>query len=261
MFKLNRREFMQASTAAMMLASARLPASPGNPAQIKETEKGIEVRGSKYTWHWFQADDRVRFLDQHGLLMTKGILQPAVIVQPGADKKARKCSPGKPTGHDINDRSVTINYTGVNGNGKLAVTWRFDDEALWLDPVIYESPASENIVSLHYFAQGTGEDARPTLDNYYLILPGISESPAVSPIVTSDLGLNLTSWLGRGSSPAPGCFSNGVCPRISSAGLSEIEGEAPYPRSRSICPEHFVAASPSFPPATFSLKPAMGCTA
>ena len=48
------------------------------------------------------------------------------------------------------------------------------------------------------------EAARPTLENFYLILPGISESPGVSPIVTSDLGLNMTSWLGRGSSPTPG---------------------------------------------------------
>ncbi len=86
----------------------------------------------------------------------------------------------------------------------MSVTWQFEDEALWLEPVVYKSSDAENVVALHYFAQGSGEDARPTLDNFYLILPGISESPGVSPIVTSDLGLNLTSWLGRGSSPAPG---------------------------------------------------------
>jgi hypothetical protein len=69
---------------------------------------------------------------------------------------------------------------------------------------VYDSPNTENIVALHYFARGTGQAARPTLENFYLILPGISESPGMSPIVTSDLGLNMTSWLGRGSSPTPG---------------------------------------------------------
>ncbi|HXJ96689.1 MAG TPA: hypothetical protein VMT20_27940 [Terriglobia bacterium] len=132
------------------------------------------------------------------------MLQPAVIVQPDENKRARRCAPGKPISDGPEGDSYAVSYGSVNGSGKLSLTWRFEEEALWLEPVVYESPNPANIVALHYFAQGTGEDARPTLDNFYLIIPGICESPAVSPIVTSDLGLNLTSWLGRGSSPAPG---------------------------------------------------------
>src|ERR1019366_2438639 len=204
MFRLNRREFIQASTASLLMNSIRGSVSPGNPAEIKETAKGVQVKGKNYTWEWSQADDQFRLLDQQGLLMTSGILQPAVIVQPGTDRRARKCTAGKPSAHTLKDGRFTVSYEGVNGSGKLTVTWRFEEEALWLDPVVYESSETENVVAVHYFAQGTGDDARPTLDNFYLILPGISESSAVSPIVTSDLGLNLTSWLGRGSSPAPG---------------------------------------------------------
>ena len=204
MIRLNRREFIQASAASLLLNSVKVSASPGIPAKVDETAKGVQVKGNNYTWEWSQADDQFRLLDKQGLLMTSGSLQPAVIVQRGTNKQARKCTPGKPATHTAKDGSFTVNYAGVNGSGKLTVTWRFEDEALWLDPIVYESSEPENVVALHYFAQGTGEDARPTLDNFYLILPGISESSAVSPIVTSDLGLNLTSWLGRGSSPTPG---------------------------------------------------------
>ena len=132
MIRWNRREFIQASTASMLLNSVKLSAAPGNRAKISETAEGIEVTGKNYNWKWFQADDRFRFSDQHSLLMTKGILQPAVIVQPGANKQARKCTPGKPATHLIKEDSVTINYEGVNGNGKLSVSWRFEDEGFWM---------------------------------------------------------------------------------------------------------------------------------
>jgi hypothetical protein len=204
MSKLNRREFIQASTASLLLSDGTASASPGNPAEIDETAKGIQIKRKNYTWEWSQADDRFRLLDKDGLVMTSGILQPAVIVQPGTNKQARKCTSGKPATHASKDGSFTVSYAGVNGNSQLSITWQFEDEALWLEPVVYESSDPDNVVALHYFAQGSGEDVRPTLDNFYLVLPGISESPGVSPIVTSDLGLNLTSWLGRGSSPAPG---------------------------------------------------------
>jgi hypothetical protein len=224
MIRLNRREFIQASTASMLLKSVKLSAASGSPAKISETAEGIEVTGKNYIWQWFQADDRLRILDNQRMLTTKGLCQPAVIVQPGANKQARKCTPGKPAAHAIKGDKVTLTYSGVNGNANVSVTWRLEDQGFWMEPVIYESSESENIVALHYFAQGTGEDARPTLDNYYLILPGISESPAVSPIVTSDLGLNLTSWLGRGSSPAPGLLQQWGLPAHFFCGFERNRG-------------------------------------
>lgn len=204
MSHLSRREFIQASTASLMLSSLKLSASPGSPVNVNETAAGVQAKGENYTWEWSQTDDRFRLLDQRDLVMTSGILQPAIIVQRGSDSHARKCTPGKVANHTTADSAFTVSYAGVNGTGKVTVTWRFENQAFWLDPIIYESSEAEDVVSLHYFAQGAGEDATPTLNNFYLILPGISESSAVSPIVTSDLGLNLTSWLGRGSSPAPG---------------------------------------------------------
>jgi len=219
MTRLNRREFIQASTASLLLDGAKVSASPGGPGETADSAQSVRVEQKSYTWEWSPSDDRFRLLDKEGRMMTSGILQPAVIVQRGGNKQARKCVSGKPAGHTARDGSVTVSYAGVNGNGRLSVTWRFDDEALWLDPIVYDSADSENIVALHYFAQGTGEAARPTLDNFYLILPGICESPGMSPIVTSDLGLNMTSWLGRGSSPTPGLLQQWGLPAHFFCGL------------------------------------------
>jgi len=204
MTRLNRREFIQASTASLVLDGVKVSAFQGDSGKVADSVESLRVERKSYTWEWSPRDDRFRLRDKQGRVMTSGILQPAIIVQPGTNKQARKCVSGKPEGHNAKDNSFTASYAGVNGNGKLSVTWRFEDEALWLEPIVYDSPNIENIVALHYFARGTGQAARPTLDNFYLILPGISESPGMSPLVTSDLGLNMTSWLGRGSSPTPG---------------------------------------------------------
>jgi hypothetical protein len=226
MTRLNRREFIQASTASLLLDSVKVPASPDGPGKIDDSAKSVRVKEKNYTWEWSPRDDRFRLLDKQGRVMTSGTLQPAVIVQPGRNKQARKCVSGKPVGHSVKDGSVTVSYAGVNGNGKLSVTWRFEDEALWLEPIVYDSPNSENIVALHYSARGTGQAARPTLDNFYLILPGISESPGMSPIVTSDLGLNMTSWLGRGSSPTPGLLQQWGLPAHFFCGLHRTKSGA-----------------------------------
>ncbi len=204
MTRLNRRKFIQASAATLLLEGVPTTAVAGDQGEVAGSAPSVRVERKSYAWEWSPKDDRFRLLDKQGRVMTSGVLQPAVIVQPGRNKQARKCVSGKVVGHSAKEGSVAVNYAGVNGNGKLSVTWRFEDNALWLDPVLYDSADSENIVALHYFAEGTGEAARPTLDNFYLILPGICESPGISPIVTADLGLKLTSWLGRGSSPAPG---------------------------------------------------------
>jgi len=204
MTRLSRRRFIQTSAASLLLENVSSSASPADAGQSDVSAQLVRVEKKNYSWEWSAQDDRFRLLDGQGRVMTSGILQPAVIVQPGTDKQARKCTSGKLAGHRQREGDITVNYAGVNGDARISVTWRFEEEALWLEPVVYESANIENIVALHYFARGTSQGASPTLENFYLILPGISESPGMSPIVTGNLELNMTSWLGRGSSPTPG---------------------------------------------------------
>ena len=54
---------------------------------------------------------------------------------------------------------------------------------MWTEPVIYETRATEDVVSLHYFSDAAGKDIKPLLHSSYLVVPGISESSSISPIM------------------------------------------------------------------------------
>ena len=100
---------------------------------------------------------------------------------------------------NVTNGRVTFDYESVNGAAHLSVTWRFDEHGIWLEPVVYEATSAEDVVSLHYFAETKNTAAVPSLQASFFIVPGISESPSISPIVRRDVHLNETVWLGRGS--------------------------------------------------------------
>ena len=70
MTRLNRREFIQASTASLLLDSVNVPASPGGPGKIDD--RAVRVEKKNYTWEWSPRDDRFRLLDRQGRVMTRG---------------------------------------------------------------------------------------------------------------------------------------------------------------------------------------------
>jgi hypothetical protein len=87
------------------------------------------------------------------------------------------------------------------------MTWRFEDNGMWLEPISYKTSAPEDVVSLHYFAVGTGEHPRPSLTSDYLVLPGVNESSALSPIINvGNFGADLKGryWLGHSMMSDPG---------------------------------------------------------
>ncbi len=203
----NRRRFLQYGAASCFALSAELKATPASPASVTKRGSIVQAQGHEYTWAWNQETDQFRLLDRWGLEITSGKLQPAVIVQSVNKGSARRAVAGKPAKAEVQGNSVHIRYEGVNGSGSLILTWRFEDDGFWLEPVIYESADAEDVVSLHYFAQGIGDAARPTLQSQYFVLPGVSETSALSPILHSDFGgakIDATFWVGRGWSGGPG---------------------------------------------------------
>ncbi len=199
---MNRRRFVQVTTSAMVaVASHRLKSQVPAPGL---TSAGGVVRaiGSNYTWEYLQAEDRFRLMDAKGRLMVSSRMQPAVVVAPVAEPGTRRCNPGKAAEVKVDGDRVRIAYEGVNGGARLSVSWRFDAQGIWLEPVIYESRAPEDVVSLHYFSDVSSGKGEASLHASFLVVPGISEGPGVSPIVRDDVHLNETVCLGRGSSVA-----------------------------------------------------------
>lgn len=199
MTTLSRRTFVHLSTGALLAsASSRLF---GNTDAPSITRQGGEVRveGSNYIWEYSEASDTFRLRDSKKRLIVSGKLQPAVIVCPTQDPLRRQCSPGNARIHQTDRDHVTIQYEKVNGAATVSVTWRFDEHSIWVDPIIYDTPSAEDIVSLYYFSEANGATSKAALHATYLVVPGISEGSSVSPIVRDDVHLNENVWLGRGS--------------------------------------------------------------
>lgn len=221
---LDRRHLLQLSTASVLCAGLRSNASQF-PARITEDGNTIRAQGRGYQWEWSQESDRFRLLDGKGRTMATGSLQPAVIVS-GPGERGPRCSPGKLSSKTVTGNRVAISYEGVNGTAKVTIAWRFDEDALWYEPVVYDATIAEDVVSVHLFAKAAGQDAEPTLQHTYLIQPGISESSGISPVLPTGAawslgaGQNLTSWLGHGGGGISGTMQQWGLPTHFFCGLS-----------------------------------------
>ncbi len=157
------------------------------------------MKGANYAWEYKQADDSFRMLDSNGRTMAGGKVQPSVVVAPAGTPTERVCTAGKAVGPQIAGSKISFMYEGVNGTASLSIAWRFDEEGIWTEPIVYDPQAAEDIVSVHYFTQSDGPMHTPSLLSSYLVVPGISEGSAISPILWNSVKLDESVWLGRGS--------------------------------------------------------------
>jgi hypothetical protein len=195
---LNRRTFTQLTTGALFAAaSKRLLPNTGKPV-ITTNEGGVRVEGGNYLWEYSINDDRFRISDEKHREIVSGKMQPAIMVAAANDPMQRVCSAGKAMPPKAEPGKVTFEYSGVNGGSHAAFSWRFEDRAIWTDAITYDTPEAQDIVSLHYFCDANPSEAEPTLHSDFLVVPGICEGDAVSPIL-QELNFDEELWLGHGS--------------------------------------------------------------
>ena len=199
----NRRTFVKLSCGAVLGAASSRVFGLTDAPSISSLPGAIRVTGSNYTWEYSQNNDTFKLRDSKSRLIVSGRMQPAVVVAPAGEPALRQCTLGKASAPRSEKDRVTVDYEGVNGSGRLSVTWRFDEHGIWTEPIVYEAAAAQDVVSLHYFADVKDGKPLPLLHANYLVVPGISESAAISPIMRDYVSLNESVWLGRGSS-APG---------------------------------------------------------
>jgi hypothetical protein len=208
--RLNRRTFMQLSSGAvtsgaLVLAASRKVMAQAAATKVTSKDGKIRVEAAAYAWEYAQADDSFRLLDDKGRVIVSGRMQPSIVVAPSGDPSRRLCTQGKALAPRVEDGKVLLIYEGVNGAARVFLNWRFDDYGAWLEPIEYDSAAEEDVVSVHYFTYADGLKHSPSLSASYLVVPGISEGDAVSPILYQTTQLNESVWLGRGSF-TPGLF-------------------------------------------------------
>src|SRR6185437_2991561 len=178
----DRRTFVQLSTGALLTAASRNLLGQSGTPRIAGQDGVIKVQSPNYSWEYLQADDTFSLRDSENRLMAMGTVQPAVIVAPIENPSLRHCTLGKMTGHHAEPGRIRFDYEDVNGTSGLSVTWRFDEHGLWTEPVVYQASTAQDVVSLHYFANPSGTTITPSLRCSVVVVPGICQSPAVSPI-------------------------------------------------------------------------------
>ena len=155
--------------------------------------ESILVSRTAYSLEWSPVTDRFTIKDNRGLLVLAAQLQPAVILE------KRIPSRGSVSHSVLVGDLLTVEYRDVNGSDRLRLSVRLDDLGVWFDTAEYDSDRTDEVVSTLAFADWPNGEPIPGIECDYVVHPGSSESSALGPVTPSQLGLDLTTWLGRGS--------------------------------------------------------------
>lgn len=160
--------------------------------QVTRDAGTLRIVTPAYAWAWNEQDDTLTLTDRLGNVIATGPIQPSVVV----DRDGQKAAPGTPRLDTVSDDTIGITYVGANGHATITTTWRFEDTRFWLEPIGYASTATESIVRLFHFGQWDGSDVRPTLQSHYHVIPGLTMTTALGPVVNADARFRLTAGIG-----------------------------------------------------------------
>jgi hypothetical protein len=192
-----RRSFIECSAAAFAAACAKPVLAAAAKPSVALTHDSLQIRASRYSFSWSWTTDAFTVDDASGKRIAWGPLQPAVLTASAEDPAKQRCSPGQAGVPTIHQNRIEITYSGVNEGARLTLVLRFDDSGFWMEPVLYESPAADDIVSLHYFCKPEAQLLLPALRASHITAPGIAENAAVSPIEQAAIRLEQTVSLGH----------------------------------------------------------------
>ena len=162
--------------------------------QVSDDGDSVEVRTPAYRWRWSRGTDEFVVTDDRDRRVASAPLQPVVEVVDGSgtDRTAR----GQVAEVQIDGDELTVRYADVNGHARVQVRLRFEEERLWFEPLRYLDGNDHDVVAVHLFSSAA---QHPALRMTHLVQPGLSMTPALSPVLPTEIGLDVTSWLGRGS--------------------------------------------------------------
>lgn len=159
----------------------------------------IIISTPTYRWEWDNSSDMFSLYDSQNRLIGSGEHQPFIVTAPSmAGCRARERS------FEMDGDCLHILYRGVNGASRLTVTWLFRTDSISLQPLLYESATEEDIQQIIYFASLAGDYYKPSFYSRYAVLPGLSMSTNISPVVDLHSRLSVTTVLGSGAMRGPG---------------------------------------------------------
>jgi hypothetical protein len=168
--------------------------------QIQASDRKVTVTSPIYCWEWDRDTDILFLYDSERRVIGHGHHQPFLLTtlnQNGVpfQNKTFKTGPG----------NISITYRGDReSDQQLTVSWHFKEDHILLDPVHYRSPLAEDILQVVYFPEAAGETYRPSFYSRYAVVPGLSMSPNISPVIDLHSRLSTTAVLGAGAMRGPG---------------------------------------------------------
>lgn len=146
----------------------------------------IQVQSPIYSWCWEKETDTLSIFDAKNRLISKSKHQPQILPIDVQDVK--------PT-YKIKGNDIQITYTSTKNASYLTVKWSFHTTFISLQPLDYYSPNQQSISQIIYF---------PNFYSHYAVVPGLSMTTNISPIVDLHSNLNVTTVLGSGAMRGPG---------------------------------------------------------
>ena len=158
----------------------------------------IQVSSPTYSWEWEAQTDLFTIYDSEKRLITRGHHQPYIVTTSRHELRAAQ------NFFEIDNDRVSIIYAGINGASRLTVSWLFKTDFISLEPLRYESSTAEDIVQVVYFPEADSDSYKPSMYSRYAVVPGLSMSTNISPVVDLHSRLSVTAVLGSGAMRGPG---------------------------------------------------------
>lgn len=153
---------------------------------IQENSGKIQVQAVTYNWCWEAETDTLSIFDAQNRLITKSKHQPQILPSDFQDATSS---------YEIKDNAIRITYHSTKTASTLTATWFFHSTFISLQPFNYHSPNQSNISQIVYF---------PNFYSHYAVVPGLSMTTNISPIVDLHSNISVTSVLGSGAMRGPG---------------------------------------------------------
>jgi len=157
----------------------------------------IQVSTSNYIWEWNSDTDQFWLHDKYGRLISRTQHKPLCITSPIQLEFTTAT-------HEIGDDQIRITYHGQDPASSLTVVWSFHPDFISLEPFLLTLPAEVDLVRIVYFPEPDGNSYKPSMYSHYAVVPGLTMSTNISPIVDLHSRLNTTAVLGSGAMRGPG---------------------------------------------------------
>ena len=157
----------------------------------------IRVSTPTYTWKWNATNDTIWLHDKNGYLISRAQHKPLIVTSPIQLEFTTVT-------HEIQADQIRITYHGQNPASSVTVIWSFHPNFISLEPFLLTLPADVDLVQIVYFPQADGDSYKPSMYSHYAVVPGLSMSTNISPIVDLHSRLNTTAVLGSGAMRGPG---------------------------------------------------------